>query len=123
MKTETRSAEVIEFNNRPPMRTTQEIRVIWLGYAHLDFGGRRFKYCPALKGGWHAWYRFTSPYSDGTSYNAYLGVFTDYASLAKVVGTHEASEYGGPDSIMSQQEQSTVLAELPQLLGFEAPLE
>lgn len=117
---EEKKIEVVEFNNRMPLRTRAEIRVIWLGYAHLDFGGRRFKYCAAKDGGFHGWYRLTSAYSDGRSFNAYLGRFNDYKSLSEIM-TATDSESGY--EIMTTQERSKVLAELPELLGFTTPEE
>jgi len=75
----------IVFRNRLPLRTSADIYDIWLSHVDRDFGGRYIKYCSCRAGGYHVWYRFVTPYTDGTSYSDYLGTFTDYASLVHLL--------------------------------------
>lgn len=88
-------AQVIRFDNNPPLRTRQEIYKIRLAYAYLDFGGIYFSCCECVRepGSYHAWRTYVSPY-DEPSARTYLGKFRDYVSLMEITGEYSQSHQG-----------------------------
>lgn len=66
--------KTITFENHAPIRCNPEnIKEKWLGYAHLDFGGRYLRGIIGRDKRFAIWYHFSTPYTDGKSYDRFLG--------------------------------------------------
>jgi len=61
------------FTNHLPIRIRGEWEELWLGYDYLNFGGHYIRAYKNKKGEWIIWYRHDPAYSDGKSFNYYLG--------------------------------------------------
>ena len=91
MSTETTTKKKIEvfiFNNRrTPLRTSNDSNHCRLGSVYNGFGGYGFEYVESVQtpGKFFAWTYYNPAYSDQSSYNEWLGEFTDLDSLRKII--------------------------------------
>jgi len=83
-------SRTIIFSNRLPLRTRQMVHEIFLGHVDRDFGGRYFCWCECSRepGKYHCWHQHNSPYTDGRSYERYIGLFGSYEELLPLLAGH-----------------------------------
>lgn len=89
-------ARTIIFNNHLPLRTRQDVRELLLDHVYLDFGGHYFEFCACGRepGKYHCWYCFSPAYSDDSSHNEYLGLFSSYEDLLPLIARFDFDEQG-----------------------------